>query len=58
MPFPSKAVKYRDEEAFNCFVEMLRPLYLRTPLTEIMKMPPYAKYMKDIVTNKRKKNRG
>ena len=36
------------------FAEMLRPVFLRTRLTEILKMPPYAKYMKDIITNKRK----
>ena len=33
---------------------MLRPVFLRTRLTDIFKMPPYAKYMKDIITNKRK----
>ena len=33
---------------------MLRPVFLRTRLTDILKMPPYAKYMKDIITNKRK----
>ena len=27
---------------------------MRTRLTDILKMPPYAKYMKDIITNKRK----
>jgi hypothetical protein len=54
MPFPSKAVKYRDEEDFNRFVEMLRPVFLRTRLIDMLKMSPYAKYMKDIVTNKRK----
>ena len=25
-----------------------------TRLTDILKMPPYAKYMKDMITNKRK----
>ena len=54
MPFPSKTLKSKDEEAFNHFVELLRPLFLQVPLTDAMKMPPYAKYMKDIVTNKRK----
>jgi hypothetical protein len=29
-------------------------LFLPIPLTEAIKMPPYSKYMKDIVTNKRK----
>ena len=33
---------------------MLRPVFLRTRLTDILKMPPYTKYMKDIITNKRK----
>src|SRR3989337_1378191 len=33
---------------------MPRPFFLRTHLTDILKMAPYAKYMKDIVTNKRK----
>ena len=33
---------------------MLRPVFLRTRLTDILKMPPDAKYMKDIITNKRK----
>src|SRR6266511_3652152 len=33
---------------------MLRPVFLRTRLTDILKMPPYAKYMKDIINNKRK----
>jgi hypothetical protein len=27
---------------------------LQIPLTDAIKMPPYSKYMKDIVTNKRK----
>ena len=34
--------------------EMIRPVFLRTRLTDILKMAPYAKYMKDIITNKRK----
>ena len=33
---------------------MLRLVILRTRLTDILKMAPYAKYVKDIVTNKRK----
>src|SRR6266498_3860655 len=33
---------------------MLRPVFLRTRLTDILKMPPHAKYMKDIISNKRK----
>jgi hypothetical protein len=54
MPFPLKALKNKDEEEFECFVEMLRLVFLRLRLTDIRKMSPYAKYMKDIITNKRK----
>jgi hypothetical protein len=32
----------------------MKPLFLQIPLTDAIKMPPYSKYMKDIVTNKRK----
>jgi hypothetical protein len=32
----------------------MKPLFFQIPLTDAIKMPPYSKYMKDIVTNKRK----
>ena len=54
MPFPPKSTKKNDDEEFERFAEMLRPVFLRTRFTGILKMPPYAKYMKDIITNKRK----
>ena len=54
MPFPPKSTKKNDDEEFERFAEMLRPVFLRTYFTNILKMPPYAKYMKDIITNKRK----
>ena len=54
MPFPPKPSKKKDDEDFERFAEMLRPVFLRTRLTDILKMAPCAKYMKDIVTNKRK----
>ena len=54
MSFPPKSTKKKDDEEFERFVEMLRPVFLRTRLNDILKMPPHAKYMKDIITNKRK----
>ena len=54
MPFPPKSTKKKDDEEFERFAEMPRPVFLRTRLIDILKMPPYAKYMKDIITNKRK----
>lgn len=54
MPYPPKPTKKKDDEEFEHFTEMLRPVFLRTHLTDLLKMAPYAKYMKDIITNKRK----
>ena len=54
MPFPPKSSKKKDDGEFERFAEMLRLVFSRTRLTDILKMPPYAKYTKDIITNKRK----
>ena len=54
MPSPPKSTKKKDDEEFERFAEMLRPVFLHTRLTNILKIPPYAKYMKDIITSKRK----
>ena len=32
----------------------MKHLFLQIPLTEAIKLTPYSKYMKDIVSNKRK----
>src|SRR4051812_29031036 len=54
MPFPNKSVKTKEEEHYNKFCEWMKPLFIQIPLTDAIKLPPYSKYMKDIVTNKRK----
>ena len=54
MPSPPKPSKKMDDEDFERFAETIRPIFLRMRLTNMLKMNPYAKYMKEIVTNKRK----
>ena len=54
MPFPPKPSKKKDEEDFERFAEMIRPIFLSMRLTDVLKTTPYAKYMKDIIKNKRK----
>ena len=54
IPFPPKPSMKKDDEDFECFAEMIRPIFLRMRLTDMLKMNSYSKYMKDIVTNKRK----
>ena len=46
MTLSPKASKNKNDEEFEWFVEMLRPVFLRLRLTDILKMSPYAKYMK------------
>ena len=52
MPFPPKPSKTKNDEDFERFAEMIRPIFLRMRLTDMLKVNPYAKYMKDIITNK------
>ncbi|KAI5013623.1 hypothetical protein ZWY2020_037136 [Hordeum vulgare] len=54
MPFPPKPSKKKYDEDFERFIEMIRLVFLQMRLTDMLKMSPYAKYMKDIVTNKRR----
>ena len=52
--FPPKPSKKKDDEYFERFAKMIRPVFLRMRSIDMLKMNPYSKYMKDIVTNKRK----
>ncbi|KAI4998062.1 hypothetical protein ZWY2020_053404 [Hordeum vulgare] len=54
MSFPPKSSKKKDDEDFERFIEMLRLVFVQMRLIDMLKMSPYAKYMTDIVTNKRK----
>ena len=54
MPFPPKPSKKKDDEDFERFAEMIRPIFFRMRLSDVLKTNPYGKYMKDIITNKRK----
>ena len=52
--FSSETIQEKDDEDFERFAEMIRPIFLHMRLTDVLKTNPYAKYMKDIITNKRK----
>jgi hypothetical protein len=47
-------MKYVDDARFEKFIELIKNLCLQIPLVDAIKIPPCSKYMKDIVTNKRK----
>lgn len=57
VPFPQRLTKSKTDKHFRHFIDMLRKLSITLPLIEVMtQIPTYVKFMKDILTNKRKIN--
>ncbi|XP_021319182.1 uncharacterized protein LOC110436414 [Sorghum bicolor] len=52
LPFP-RTRKPTTDEQFGKFVEVIRQLYVKIPLLDAMQDPTYAKYLRDILNNKR-----
>ena len=53
-PFPQRLVKKTEDGKYRCFIIMLKQLSINVPLVEALEqMPGYAKFMKDLVTQKR-----
>ncbi|XP_078155508.1 uncharacterized protein LOC144551425 [Carex rostrata] len=54
IPFPQRLVKHKLDQQYAKFVEHLKKLNITIPFTEaITHMPAYAKFLKDILSNKR-----
>ena len=55
IPFPQRFAKSKLDEQFKKFIEMMNKLYIDVPLTEVLtQMPTYAKFLKEILSKKRK----
>ncbi|CAL1401853.1 unnamed protein product [Linum trigynum] len=55
LPFPTRLHKDKLETEFAKFMAMLKQLNISIPFVEALsKMPKYAKFMKDLCTNKKK----
>ncbi|XP_020263123.1 uncharacterized protein LOC109839099 [Asparagus officinalis] len=55
LPFPQRLAKAKLEKQFGNFLEILKKLHINIPFTEaISQMPSYAKFLKEILSNKRK----
>ena len=52
-PFPERIRKLVADERFGKFIEVIKKLYVNIPLLDAMQVPTYAKYIKDILGNKR-----
>jgi hypothetical protein len=53
LPFPIRKRKQAMDEQFVRFVEMIEKIHVSVPLMDILHIPSYAKYIKDIINNKR-----
>jgi len=52
MPFPRTRTQKTDAQ-FGKFVEVIQQLYVNIPLLDAMQVPTYAKYLRDILNNKK-----
>ena len=53
LSFPMKVKKSITNEHFNRFEEMIQQVNINVPLMDAMKVLTYARYVKDIINNKR-----
>ncbi|XP_070031700.1 uncharacterized protein [Nicotiana tomentosiformis] len=55
LPFSQKMKREKFDKYFGRFLEMLKQLYVNIPFTEVLtQMPAYAKFLKEILSSKRK----
>jgi hypothetical protein len=53
LSFPIRNCKQAMDGQFSCFVEMIKKIHVSVPLMDVLHVPSYAKYIKDIMNNKR-----
>ena len=55
MPFPQRLQKSRREEQFSKFLDIFKKIEINIPFAEVIsQMPLYAKFLKEILSKKRK----
>jgi len=53
--FPQRFAKSKLDEQFKKFIDMMNKIYIDVPFTEVLtQMPTYAKFLKEILSKKRK----
>ncbi|XP_052176597.1 uncharacterized protein LOC127790905 [Diospyros lotus] len=55
IPFPQRLRKHKLDKQFEKFLEIFKKLHINVPFVDALaQMPSYAKFMKEILSNKRK----
>lgn len=52
LPFPSRARNTTMDEQFSRFIERIQKVHVNVPLLDVLCIPLYAKYIKDIINKK------
>ena len=52
LSFPTRKRKQVVDEQFARFVEMIEKIHVSVPLMDVLHVPSYTKYIKDIINNK------
>ncbi|XP_042404566.1 uncharacterized protein LOC121994678 [Zingiber officinale] len=56
VPFPQRLVMLKEDEEFGRFLEKVKEICVEVPLIDaILQMPKFAKFLKDIMSNKRRR---
>ena len=53
LPFPERKKRPVADEQFDRFVEVIKKVHIDLPLLDVMQVPTYSKYIKDILSHKR-----
>ncbi|KAJ9567940.1 hypothetical protein OSB04_003906 [Centaurea solstitialis] len=55
IPFPNRLKEYKDQQQFAKFLEVFKKLQINIPFADALaQIPSHAKFLKDILSNKRK----
>lgn len=55
LPFSQKLYREKLDKQFGRFLDVLKQVHVNLPFKEVLsQMPAYAKFLKDILTRKRK----
>ena len=55
IPYPQRLKKYKEAQSFAKFLEVFKKLHINIPFAEALaQMPTYVKFLKELLSNKRK----
>jgi hypothetical protein len=53
LPFPRQVKRHVEDEKFSRFLEVIQRMYIHIPMIDAMQVPTSARFLKDILNQKR-----